>query len=377
MKKLYLALLIACTLSVSVSSYAAEIVPRIIGGTDAQNGAWPYMVSIHFPDTTGGHGCGGTLVAPNWVLTAAHCVDDEQVNGIFVYTGIYRQSETYLSTPAPTPIPIKQFIQHPQYDRQTFVNDIALLELSRNAPQDTAVLNAGGTLPGSSFALGWGLTSVDGMNSDALQYLQMPLTSNSSCSAVYEGMGLGAILSSQICAGYFEGGKDTCQNDSGGPLFVNTAYGVQQVGIVSYGASPEGVSCAGANSYGVYTRVSSFLDFIRTYVPDTQLATTSGPAASLTSSLELHIPSILWASGTQPPLSAKLSYIPGTYYSFIVDDYDFISAPSSYSAALSSGLELYLPEIIFTNGSRLWARLDHDPGDKRGIVFKLTSFDVY
>ncbi len=361
-------------LSLSLNAYAVGPEPRIIGGSDAPRGDWPYMVSIHFPYTSGGHGCGGTLIAPTWVLTAAHCVDGEQVEGIFVYTGLYDQRDT---TPASL-TPIKRFIQHPLYDKVQVVNDIALLELSQPAAKAPVVLNAGGTMPTSSFALGWGLTSVDGANSDILQYLVMPLVSNATCDAVYQGMGL-SIYDNQICAGYFEGGKDTCQNDSGGPLLINTATGVQQVGVVSFGASPDGTPCGGANSYGVYSRVSSFLDFIRQYVPSVQTASTSGtPAqssgATLSGDLTLTIPSLIWDTSPQTSLNAVMSFIPNTQFSFVVSDYNFINPAQSYTASLSSSLELYIPDLMLWDGNSIWAVLQLDPNYPYDLVFTVTGF---
>lgn len=364
----------AILLSFSLKAFAVGPEPRIIGGSDTQKGDWPYMVSIHFPYTTGGHGCGGTLIAPTWVLTAAHCVDGEQVEGIFVYTGLYDQRDT---SPASL-TSIKRFIQHPLYDKVQITNDIALLELSQPATKAPVVLNSGGSMPSSSFALGWGLTSNYGINSNILQYLAMPLVSNATCNAVYQTMG-SSILDNQLCAGYYEGGKDTCQNDSGGPLLINTPYGVQQVGIVSFGQSPDGTPCGGANSYGVYSRVSSFLDFVRQYVPSVQTASTSAPPAqssnaTLAGDLTLTIPSLLWDTSPQTSLSAVMSFIPNTQYSFVVTDYGYINPLQSYTAGLSSGFELYIPNLVLWNGSSIWAVLQLDPNYPNNIVFTVTGY---
>lgn len=363
---------------VGTGAFAQDIVPRMIGGTDAQTGSNPYMVSIHFLSSNGEHGCGGSLIAPNWVLTAAHCVDDEVASGITVYTGLYQQTDL---SPA-TIIPVERFIQHPLYDAEQITNDVALLELQYDAFESPVVLNAGGTLPEVGFALGWGLTSVDGENSDILQYLDLPLISNEACNSVYQPMDT-TILDNQICAGYYEGGKDTCQNDSGGPLLINTDSGDQLVGIVSFGASPDGTPCAGANSYGVYSRVSSFLDFVLQYVPNFQSAqagaSPSDPAseqsgATLGSDLTLRVPSILWSSDTEISLNATFTYIPGTEFSFVVSDYGTIDSQQSYAATLSNGLELYIPNVTLWDNNNIWVRMHFDPSSTDSLVFIVDEF---
>ena len=211
---------------------------------------------------------------------------------------------------------------------------------------------------------------MDGANSDALQYLDLPLVSNQACNAVYQPLG-SMIQDSQIGAGYIEGGRDTCQNDSGGPLLINTNSGVQQVGVVSFGVAPDGTPCAGANSYGVYSRVSSFLDFISQHVPSVDTADTG---ATLSADLTLSIPSLLWSTDTPTPLTATLSYIPGTAYSFSVTSYSAINPRQGYAANLSNALELDIPNITLWNDTSIWAILQHDPSNQGAIVFDVVDF---
>ncbi len=345
---------------------AENRVPRIIGGSDAQAGAHPYMVSIHFPDTAGGHACGGSLIASNWVLTAAHCLDGEQADGVFVYTGLYQQSNPGQADY----IAVKRFIQHPNYDREQTLNDVALLELSSHATETPVVLNVGGPMPDTSFALGWGLTMVNGMNSDTLQYLNLPLVSNQACSGAYSPLGI-SIQDYHICAGYFQGGKDTCQNDSGGPLLIATGSGVQQVGIVSFGVAPDGSPCAGANSYGVYSRVSSFVDFIRQHVASIQ---TGDTGASLSQDLVLTIPSLLWSSASPQQLTATLRHVPGSEYTFSVENHSPINAQQQYAANLSNDLELTLQNITLWDKRSIWATLQYDASQQGAIVFSVVDY---
>ena len=106
-------------------------------------------------------------------------------------------------------------------------------------------------------ATGWGLTSDGGRGATILQEARLPIMSNTTCRNAW---GPYYDQNTQLCAGYPEGGKDTCQGDSGGPLCCQLSNGVWVLeGVTSFGAA-----CASPGSPGVYTRVSSFRNWIRT-----------------------------------------------------------------------------------------------------------------
>ena len=112
MKRSLLIFMLLCLLFGASTGHATNVTPRIIGGNDTQITNWPFMVSIHFPFTSGGHGCGGSLIHPNWVLTAAHCVDGESPEDIQVLVGLTQQSNPTQATQ----IAVRSFVQHPFYD---------------------------------------------------------------------------------------------------------------------------------------------------------------------------------------------------------------------------------------------------------------------
>jgi len=209
--------------------------------------------------------CGATLIAHNWVLTAAHCVDDDRV--LFVEVGdTTRASEDG----AGDLFPVKRKILHPEFDADTFENDVALLELQGSASgvsliiisdlqNHTQVLEAEGI---SVLVAGWGRTE-EGQGSEELREASIDIIEDNYCarSSVY-----GVLFHAEmmICAGMSNGSKDSCTGDSGGPLFVANASGIaEQVGIVSFGAG-----CASPVYPGVYTRLSFFSDWIRANVPN-------------------------------------------------------------------------------------------------------------
>jgi secreted trypsin-like serine protease len=242
---------------------------KIVGGYEAQPGAWPWMVGLVYhgtPTVYDGQFCGGTLISSKWVLTAAHCVEGKSTSEFYALSGVHN-----LSADAGTQLGVKQIIQHPDYNSSTDNYDFALLELTTNAPQTPVGIYSGSPSAGISSTLtgetatviGWGNTSPDGYNyPERLQQVALPVVSNTTCDASYPG----DITTNMLCAGYSYGGKDSCQGDSGGPLVLFIAGQWVHSGVVSWG-----YGCAQPGYYGVYARTTEAIDFIKEYVPDVSL----------------------------------------------------------------------------------------------------------
>ncbi|OFZ28644.1 MAG: trypsin [Bdellovibrionales bacterium RIFCSPHIGHO2_01_FULL_40_29] len=250
-------ILVALVTTCSLSAFAGQLHQTIVGGMPANKGELPFQVSLQ--SSSGSHFCGGSLIKPNWVLTAAHCVQGSSSMKIVV--GMHDQknradTETFTT---------KRIIAHPQFNRSTLDYDYALIQLSGDSKFRTIELNRVEIeVPKTDdqfmvWTSGWGTTSEGSYAlPNILQKVEVPLVSSEACNAadVYGG----DITDRMICAGYKDGGKDSCQGDSGGPLFTQQASGdFSLVGVVSWG---EG--CARPNKYGVYSKVNVMIDWIAT-----------------------------------------------------------------------------------------------------------------
>jgi secreted trypsin-like serine protease len=248
------------------ASISAEISSRIIGGTDVTPGRYPYLASLHFRDNITGElyqACGGSLIAPSVILTAAHCyhVIDVAMIGLHNLTMAEEAShETYNITS-------EQKVIYPFYDNVTNDGDFLLLLLDKPSIYAPIKLNADPDIPKRDALLtvmGWG-TQETGHSSLIPEEATVETRSNYWCNLAYQGANLilemlgsphYTITENALCA---EGGSkyDSCQGDSGGPLIIKGENSTSDVlvGVVSWG-----IGCASAISEilpGVYSRVSS------------------------------------------------------------------------------------------------------------------------
>jgi secreted trypsin-like serine protease len=251
-----------------------------VGGHDADPGEWPWQARVQ----PGPYLCGGSLIAADWVLTAAHCVTDGSSTispaNVTVTLGDYRLSSA--DGTEQEFIGVSQVIPHPDYDPSSNDNDVALLQLPTPATLipdqvEVVLLNREADITAGTLATvtGWGTTSFGGNIADILQEVEVPVVTNQVCNQAY----FGAITPNMLCAGFEEGGKDSCQGDSGGPLVIPVNDSWAQIGIVSWGNG-----CAFPNFYGVYARVSALVQWIESE---------TGPLGTDPLSTHIYLPLIL------------------------------------------------------------------------------------
>ena len=270
------------SLGAETAAPAGTLQPRVVGGAPAAPGSVPWQVSLR---AAAGFSCGGALLSDRWVVTAAHCVVDENAQakrGLFGVTG-----------PAPDPDPrlaplpaqnltvragstlagsggqergVAAVILHPAYDPLTFDSDIALLLLSEPLTDPAVRPLRPASPPAERDALasgvlarlaGFGLTGNGGGGGETLQEAALPVSDPDTCRAqsFYDAA---EISDNMLCAGFSDGGVDSCQGDSGGPLSLALpGVGERLIGLVSWG-----YDCAEAGYPGVYTRIARFYDWL-------------------------------------------------------------------------------------------------------------------
>jgi hypothetical protein len=247
---------------------AARPAKRIIGGTDADEGEYPWMVALVLSDTADNFQaqvCAGSLIHPYWVLTAAHCLLGETLDSLQVLVGV-----TDLSDPVNARrIDIVEIIRHPDYNDFTSDSDLLLLRLAEPAAAsipfpriiDDPALHAPGI---DAQVIGWGSLTPDPTSfPKILQEAVVPIVSVATAlTSIY--YPAGSITTNMLPAGYAAGGIDACSGDSGGPLFVADPLSMNWVlvGITSFG---EG-DCGDPGVYGIYTRLLNFRNWILGYV---------------------------------------------------------------------------------------------------------------
>ncbi|CAL4111633.1 unnamed protein product [Meganyctiphanes norvegica] len=229
---------------------------RIVGGEEAEDGEFPWQISMQHHGLFGySHMCGGSVHSEYFVITAGHCAHGQNAANILVIAGTNNIGNL---TGEEQQVPAFALILHEHFDSQTITNDISLIYLEEPLvmnekvqpvvlPEQMATV-ASGT---ECTVTGWGALHEGAFGlPDQLMKVTLPIVDDDKCREAY---GLTEIGDSMICAGIEAGGLDSCQGDSGGPMVCDGALH----GIVSWG-----YGCARPHYPGVYTEVAYFRDWI-------------------------------------------------------------------------------------------------------------------
>lgn len=234
----------------------------------------------------------GALISDLWVLTAAHVLRLQRRDAsvvpvapehVQVYMGLHHIQSKHLALNRS----IEKLVLHPYFDPRNYNNDIALVKMSQRVPMNALVLpvclpphdqSRSELLPNMlGLVAGWGIsnlnTSIDsmvtsdtGVVTDMLQYVKLPVVAMEECQSSYASRsGKYNITDNMFCAGFFEGGRDTCLGDSGGAFVMvdpDTGRWVAQ-GVVSWGGPEE---CGSQRVYGVYTKLSNYVEWLQSHL---------------------------------------------------------------------------------------------------------------
>ncbi|XP_017049330.1 trypsin alpha-3 [Drosophila ficusphila] len=250
---LRLGLFFVALIGLVILAESAFINPHIVGGDQADISDYPYQVSVRLETYMLLHICGGSIYAPKVVITAAHCIKGRYASYIRIVAG-----QNSIADLEEQGVKVSKLIPHAGYNKKTYVNDIGLIITREPLDYSTLVQPIAVALeapPSGAHAIvsGWGKrTEEDEALPALLRAVELEIVERSTCGAQYLTKEY-TVTDEMICAGYLEGGKDTCNGDSGGPLTVDGVL----VGIVSWG-----VGCGREGFPGVYTSVNSHTAWI-------------------------------------------------------------------------------------------------------------------
>jgi len=241
---------------------------RIIGGKTAVAHSYPFLVGL---EALGDHFCGGSIVAPQWILTAAHCfapegimIDQLLMPYLEVVVGDHSKVRNHTNELRVRP---DNIVIHPDYSPRGKDSDVALLRLSTPLIYNEHVLpiklaKSDPELNRKCVVAGWGVTNVmkKNISSEILKFVSVSVLERELCRKLHKDYK--PLNDNMFCAGNLEGGRDTCVGDSGGPLFCTETTDkipfYTQYGVTSWGPK----ICAKKNTVGVYARLSKFIPWI-------------------------------------------------------------------------------------------------------------------
>lgn len=244
---------------------------RIVGGREAVPNSWPWQASLVRPDLDPyGHQCGGSLINNQWILTAAHCFKRALEPDMWLVvlgkhnklTKDETEQHRYVKSIHPHP----EYLGYEPYKAsipwlKRMANDVALVKM--NAPISISMYISPVCMLSKTFYIsegtlcyvtGWGETYGTGYEFVLKQAL-VPIVTRESCRKSYPYFDVGNKM---ICAGYNQGGHDSCKGDSGGPLVMQNETRWVQVGVVSTGGI-----CGEKLQPGIYTELTHYVEWIR------------------------------------------------------------------------------------------------------------------
>lgn len=244
--------------------FSRKLIARIFNGRPAEKGTTPWIAMLSHPN--GEPFCGGSLVGPNWVLTAAHCLHSSLDPEDPILQDFYKISPSdfkiivgkhwrHRSDETEQHLGVKRIFLHPLYNPNTFENDMALVELSKDPVLNDFVmpicLPEGPPEEGTMVIVsGWGKQFLQRFP-ETLMEVEIPIVGHHTCQEAYAPLKKN-VTRDMICAGLKEGGKDACAGDSGGPMVTldNDRGQWYLVGTVSWG-----YDCGKKDRYGVYSDI--------------------------------------------------------------------------------------------------------------------------